>query len=352
MPTRQRFYRDADRDGFGNPDEELFKRWIEFAALCPLHRFHHHYPWPSPEEAGPEGRGAEPNFPWRYEAEGVSRTYITLRQRLLPYLYSCIADAVLGIGLEPELGSGGTGIPLMRAMALEFPDDAAMHDLDEQFMCGPSLLSAPVLERGARTKRVYLPAGAWYDFYTDEVHDGSGELVCDAPLDRLPLFVRAGAIIPLGPAMQHVGERPVDPLTLEVYPRMTDGASAFVLYEDDGETFDYERGAWCTTRSECAVVDVDGTRRVELSIGGRVEGEVGFRPAARSYELRFHGCGGAGVSVWLDGVPLARCGGLEESASRDAGWAVDEAAGVVVVKVADTAKEQTITLGGLESLKH
>jgi alpha-glucosidase len=145
--------------------------------------------------------------------------------------------------------------------------------------------------------------------------------------------------------MQHVGERPVDPLTLEVYLPTADGSSAFVLYEDDGETFDYERGAWCSTRYKCAVRPGAATRRVVLTIGARVEGELGYVPAPRSYEVRFHGCSGTLEQVALDGVPLQRCAASTDLAGRDGVWALDEPSQVVIVRVADTGHERVITLG-------
>jgi alpha-glucosidase (family GH31 glycosyl hydrolase) len=325
---------------FSDPDEELFIRWIEFAALCPLHRFHHTWAFPSPLTV--DDHGAGPNFPWRYGAEDVARTYITLRQRLLPYLYSCVADAAVGTGLEAGEGSGGSGIPVMRAMVLEYPEDTATYGLDEQFMCGPSLLVAPVLERGASTKQVYLPSGTWYDYYSDAQYVGPATIECDAPLDRLPLFAAGGAIIPMAPAMQHVGERPVDPLTVEIYPPVRGERSVFVLYEDDGETELYRTGGFCTTRFECAVSSALGQQMISLRIGARAHGVSGYQPPPRDYWLRFHACGCSGLRVSLDGTQLPRLETLDGASGRSPGWCLEPDTGVCTVVVADSGKETTV----------
>jgi len=319
---------------FGNPDEELFKRWIEFAAFCPLHRFHHTSTF--------DEKDALPNFPWRYGAEEVSRRYVTLRERFIPYFYSCIADTILGTGLEPDLGAGGSGSPLMRAMVVEYPEDEATFSIDDQFLCGPSLLVAPVLERGARSRQVYFPAGNWYDYLDNQVYQGPIRAEVAAPLDRLPIFIRAGAILPMMPAMQYIGEKPLDPLTLDIFPLTHPGSSFFVLYEDDGESFDYQSGAWCTTRYECAVQ----SGRVELAIGARQQGAAGFIPAPRSYWLQFHNVHLAGLAVSLDGKPLTSCAAASELASQSAGWFLDKANGVCTVKIPDTGGSLRVALTG------
>ena len=124
-----------------------------------------------------------------------------------------------------------------------------MWGLGHQFLWGDDLLVAPVTRAGATAWPVYLPAGGWYDFWTGARHEGPGGVTVDAPLERLPLFVRAGAIVPMGPVVQHTGERPLDEVTVLIYPA---DASRFELYEDDGRSNGYRRGQYALTALECA----------------------------------------------------------------------------------------------------
>ena len=127
-------------------------------------------------------------------------------------------------------------MPLVRPMAMEFQDDPNTYSIDTQFMNGPSFLVAPVVE-DSTIKEVYLPEGDWYDYSNGKtVYGGGGTLRYSAPVTLLPVFVKAGSIIPMQPEMEYVGEKPVDVLTLDVFPTLEDGSFDFVLYEDDGET--------------------------------------------------------------------------------------------------------------------
>jgi alpha-D-xyloside xylohydrolase len=152
-----------------------------------------------------------------------------LRYRLLPYIYSLAADVTHGDGT------------IMRALVMDFPDDARARQTGDQYLFGPALLVSPVTEYKARSRPVYLPPtpGGWYDFWTGAAVDGGKSLDAAAPYDGIPLHVRAGSIIPVGPELQYTTEKPADPLTLYVYAG-ADGQ--FTLYEDDGTTYAYERG--------------------------------------------------------------------------------------------------------------
>jgi alpha-glucosidase (family GH31 glycosyl hydrolase) len=218
--------------------------------------------------------------PW-YQGEDLKRIfteYTVMRYRMIPYLYSCAWDA------------HKTGVPMLRAMPLEYPEDRRTHGLIRQYMLGPALLV------GAFTKRIYLPKGAWYDYWTGQRFAGPKSFEPPVPADRGgPLLVRAGAIIPNGPPMQYVGQRPDDELTLHVYA----GPSArFTLYEDDGSSFDYEKGAFRTTEIRH---ELKGNRlRVEM------EGAVGaFTGAPRQRKLHFaiHGVRKP-MDVEFDGAKL------------------------------------------------
>ena len=216
-------YWGTDVGGFIGPvaSDELYVRWFQFGAFTPVFRTH-----------GQDRPTAPFEFPERVER--ICGRYARLRYRLLPYIYTAAREAY------------DTGMPLMRALACEFPDDRTVPDLGAQYLFGPSLMVAPMLEPGGE-RNVYLPAGEWFDFWTNQVYTGPTWLRrWPAPLDTLPLFVRSGAIIPLGPPMAWTGERAVDPLTLRIYPGRQ--ASEYTLYEDDGETTGYERGACAMTR--------------------------------------------------------------------------------------------------------
>ncbi len=164
------------------------------------------------------------------------RDYARLRYRLFPYNYS----------LAWQAHSHGT--PLMRPLVVEFPSDPNVVDMTSEFMWGPTLLVAPVTRGGAMHWPVYLPSGTWYDFWTHQDVAGDRWIEAAASLERMPMFVRRGAIIPFGPDLEYLGEPGDGSLSLLVYPSES---SMFELYEDDGETWAYEQGAYAITRITC-----------------------------------------------------------------------------------------------------
>jgi len=211
----------CDVGGFaGNATAELFARWMQVGILYPLMRAH-------------SALSTAQHEPWVFgdRVESICREYIQLRYRLLPYLYSLFWQAAT------------TGAPILRPLLYEFPDDPRTYTLHDQVLLGPSLLAAPIYRPGQECRAVYLPEGTWSDWWSGEAHQGPAHILAQAPLEQMPLYVRAGAIIPLAPVMQYVGERPLDPLTLRIWP----GTGSFTLYEDDGDSFDYRQGAWATT---------------------------------------------------------------------------------------------------------
>jgi alpha-D-xyloside xylohydrolase len=219
---------------------ELNVRWFQFATFCPLTRLHGEQRPRELWEFGGEGHPA-------YQAMAK---FDRLRYRLLPYLYSIAAAAT------HEHGT------MLRPLVMDFPGDVAARTLTDEFMFGPALLVAPVTQYRARTRSVHLPAarGGWFDFWTGGHVPGAGRLEAAAAYDALPLHVRAGSIVPLGPELQYTDEKPADPITLLVYAG-ADGA--FMLYEDDGLTNAYERGEF----SRIPLQWDDAARR--LTIGAR-----------------------------------------------------------------------------------
>ena len=200
---------------------ELNARWFEFAAFVPLLRVHGEAPFREMWQFGGEQSPA-------YQAE---LKFDRLRYRLLPYIYS------LAGGVTQD---GGT---IMRPLVMDFPQFPRAREIDDEYLFGPAFLVSPVTTYGARSRSVYLPptAWGWYNFWTGEGVGWGRTLNAAAPYDSLPLFIRAGSIIPFGPEQQYVGEKKADPITLYVYAG-TDGA--FSLYEDDGVSYGYERGAF------------------------------------------------------------------------------------------------------------
>jgi alpha-glucosidase len=208
-------YVSHDTGGFqSTPTPELYTRWIEEAVFIPVMRAH--------------GTRNSPRWPWAFGDDGLAAMTkaINLRYRLIPYIYT-LADA-----------SYRTGLPLMRPLFLQFPDDRATWSLNDEWMLGDRVLAAPVLLKGGQRK-VYLPAGGWFDGNTGRAVAGSQTLdLTPVPLDVIPFYVRAGTILPLGPVTQSTAEAE-DPLEVRIYP----GADAsFSLYEDDGDNYDYEKG--------------------------------------------------------------------------------------------------------------
>jgi len=210
-------YVSHDTGGFqSTPTPELYTRWIEEAVFIPVMRAH--------------GTHNSPRWPWAFgEDELAAMTKaIDLRYRLIPYIYT-LAEATYR-----------TGMPPMRPLFLEFPDDRTTWSLNDEWMLGDRVLAAPVLTKGGERK-VYLPTGNWFDGNTGKALAGAQTLdLTPVPLDVIPFYVRAGTILPLGPVTQSTAEAE-DPLELRIYP----GANAdFLLYEDDGTTYGYEKGSF------------------------------------------------------------------------------------------------------------
>jgi alpha-glucosidase len=241
---------------------ELHVRWFQFGAFCPSFRAHGRHwhlklPWGwNGGDGGPKETNAFAPSPAELtnpETERIMRKYLELRYRLMPYIYTAARE------------TAETGLPMMRAMWLHHPDDPAAVARGDQFYWGRDILVAPVLEQGARSRRVYLPTGAWFDFWTAERVDGGRDVDRSVDLETTPLYVRAGAILPTGPVRQYVDE-PVDgPLTLTIYPGADGSAS---VYEDDGRTFDYRKGQYMKIDAQWQ--NSARTLRLSLAQGSRM----------------------------------------------------------------------------------
>jgi alpha-glucosidase/alpha-D-xyloside xylohydrolase len=229
----------TDIGGFIPTEEytgELYARWFQFAAFCPLFRSHGrdwklHLPWGwnTGEIGYPEVTNYHPSPEELHNAaiEPVCKKYLELRYRLMPYIYSAAKETC------------ETGMPMIRALWLHYSDDPLAVERGDEYLFGRDLLVAPVVEKGAASRSLYLPRGTWYDFWTAEKHEGGREIVKRVDLDTLPLYMRAGAVLPMGPVRQYVSDAHDSPVTLIVAP----GANAkCFLYQDDGESFDFQNG--------------------------------------------------------------------------------------------------------------
>jgi alpha-glucosidase/alpha-D-xyloside xylohydrolase len=194
--------------------------------------------------------------------EPVCRKYAELRYQLMPYTYTLARQA------------RDTGLPFMRALWLHYPDDATAVGLGSEYLWGRDLLVAPVFTKGATSREVYLPEGQWYDWWTNERHEGGQAVTREVDLATMPLFVRAGAIIPFDPVRQYTAQQVDEPTTLRIYAG-ADGE--FTLYEDDGESLDYLDGkaTWTHIRWD------DDARRLVIEPGS----ESGDEPAARTFRV-------------------------------------------------------------------
>jgi alpha-glucosidase (family GH31 glycosyl hydrolase) len=208
-------------------------------------------------------RRAEGNERLHAETERIMKKYLELRYRLMPYIYTAARE------------TSETGLPMMRAMWLHHPDDPVAVARGDQFFWGRDLLVAPVVEKGAAIRKVYLPKGVWYDFWTGERVEGGREIERKVDLETTPIYARAGAIVPIGPVKQYVDETVAGPLTLQVYPGADGSAS---IYDDDGRSFEYRKGQFMRIEARWD----DAARRMRLALG---PGSRMLPPGSREIEV-------------------------------------------------------------------
>ena len=259
-------YWNTDTGGFfsGDPANpayaELFTRWFQFSGFCPMFRVHGDGP---PKEI------------WRFDpaTQKTLISYDELRYHLLPYIYSVSWRVT------------SEGYSMMRPLVMDFREDSRVYNIGDQYMFGPALMVAPVIKPGAASRRVYLPAGAkWIDFWAGKTYTGGVTIDVSAPITTMPLFVRAGSIIPYGPTIEYAMEKN-DPIELRVYPG-SDGT--FTLYEDEGDNYNYERGAYATI----PITWYDSTKTLKI---GKRTGTFAGMPKEHTFRIVWvsqeHGAG-------------------------------------------------------------
>src|SRR3954469_2001491 len=273
----------ADVGGFqGESNAELFLRWMQYGTLTPFFRNH--------SEIGNVDQYA---WTWGEAVTDLVRAAIRLRYRLLPYLYAAFLEAA------------ETGAPVQRPLVFDHQHDPAVRDLDDEYLLGPDLLVAPVFVAGATARHVYLPDGGWYDWHTDELHAGRRWLLVQTPIEPIPIFARAGAVIPMWPEApaSTAGHHPRT-IELHLFVPVEDGTHRSLLQEDDGETTAALGGARYRTTF---VLERRGSR---VTLRGDVEGDGYPEFAREAFRLVVHGAGaerrkeianaGTGFAVELD----------------------------------------------------
>jgi alpha-glucosidase (family GH31 glycosyl hydrolase) len=255
---------------------ELHVRWFQFGAFCPSFRSHGrnwHLRLPWGWDGGDGGPPETNNFKMPPEelknprVEPIIRKYLELRYRLMPYIQTLVREC------------HDTGLPMMRALWLHHADDAAAVARGDEFLWGRDILVAPVVQPGATTRRVYLPRGPWIDFWTNERLAGGRDIDRPVDLETMPLYVRAGAVLPMGPVRQYVDQPTEEPTSLVVYPGASGSSS---LYEDDGRTFRYRQGQLMRINMEWQ----DPSRALVLRLA---QGSQILPPVPRRFSVRLAG---------------------------------------------------------------
>jgi alpha-glucosidase len=281
---------------YGDTTGELLARWTEFGIFQPFCRNHsekqtrHQEPWVFGE-------------PY----ESISREMLKLRQRLLPYLYTLFDEC------------HRTGAPILRPLFWANPEDTSTYSMEDEFLCGDSLLVAPVTRPGVEYRHVYLPAGSWFHLWTGTRVDGPAHILAHAPLGRPAVYVRANTALPLWPEMNYVGQRDADPLTFVLYP--SDGSGTASLYEDAGDGYEYLNGFYARRAISCEVEA--GSIRVVI---GEQEGT--FVPARRHIRLELREIASEPKMVQAGDAPAA--------------WRYDPAQRLLIVDLHETASSQSL----------
>ncbi|HET8828015.1 MAG TPA: TIM-barrel domain-containing protein, partial [Pelobium sp.] len=264
----------TDIGGFsGEPTGELFTRWIQLGVFSPFMRAHS------------AGDTAE-REPWSFgpELEAINRKFIELRYKLLPYIYATFWE------------HHRYGFPILRPVVMLEQDNPINRYREDEFTFGDKILVCPVLEEGATARKVYLPTGgAWFNYWTHERLEGGVEHLIDAPLDSMPIFVKAGSVIPEYPVMQYTSEFEVEEMMFQVYYSEQEVNSFY--FEDHGDTFAYEQDIYMEKKFV-----VTGDKK-SMTIKQSVEGL--FTPRYETYELKINGLPFKPSKVLIDGKVYA-----------------------------------------------
>jgi alpha-glucosidase len=307
----------SDVGGFiGMPGPELYARWLQAGIFHPFFWTH----------TGDPEHALEP---WSFgkEWEDINRKTIELRYRMLPYLYNAFYEAAQ------------TGLPIMRPLLLDYPDDvtamyAAPDKENNEFLFGDDILASPVVREGETERTVYLPKGVWFDFWTERRYIGPTTIKVGAPIERAPMFVRGGAIIPMRQAVEYTEQEPIDPLTFEIYP---EGNSSRSYYEDDGIGYGYRKQAFLRERID--FYQNDKSMRVEIS-----SREGSYLPPSRSIVFKIHAQENRPRRVEAGGEDLKMFSSVSSLNGNSSGAAYCPDTKTLWIKVADPEEAITIDI--------
>lgn len=279
-----------------NADPELYMRWVQFGMFSPVALVF-----------GMDHPGYKE--PWNYGQEALYnfKRYDSLRYALMPYIYTNAWKMYR------------TGMPIMSALVLHYQDDENVYNITDQYLFGSDLLVCPVTMKGAKSRTVYLPEGNWINYWTGEKHSGRKYLEVESPVNTIPLFVKAGAVIPMQPAMKYMDEHPVDQVTLDIFPGANTTAE---LYEDDGHSLQYQEGKYAVTKIR------NEEKKPFLNIRiSKPEGQ--YLPATHQYLLKLR-ADATPVSVLENGINVATAGSTK-NVLKQSGWYYDAAAKILWV---------------------
>ncbi len=318
-------YHNSDIGGFTGKSPttpELYTRWMEFGAFSPVMRAH-----------GYDGLGG--TEPWAFgdSTEKVVRDIIRLRYSLLPYNYTMAHEAY------------ATGVPLVRPLVLEYPDDGNVANESTAYLWGDNFLVAPVTKAGETTKTFYMPHGKWIDYWNDSLFSGGRTVSVAAPLNEIPLFVKAGSIIPMANSVEYTGQYTSDTIKLRVYPDYN-AQSVFNLYGDDGKTLDYQQGDFAITSFSLKSEGDPNVADLQLKIGASA-GHYHGEPQHRVYICEIHRVFTPPARVLFGNSELRELTKGDLHLKR-AGYFYDRSSRILFIKVpVKTDSSYSVTVGGI-----
>lgn len=266
----------TDVGGFtGNSNGELLTRWTQMGAFVPFFRNHCEVRAISQE-------------PWSFgeKYEKIIKKYIELRYKFITHLYNLFYQA------------SETGIPVMRPLIMEFPEDEECQNLSDQFMIGESIMLTPVYQPDKDKRMIYLPEGKWIDFWTKEVYEGENHIIVDAPLDIMPIFIKAGSIVPLNKKLNYIGEKEIECLELNVFLNEDNNLGSYKLYDDDGISYNYENGVYNMTEFEYQYTD----NQILFNINRK---EENYQQEFKDYKMIFNNLNKDPLNIYVDGNELS-----------------------------------------------
>ena len=261
----------TDVGGFtGNSKGELLTRWTQMGAFVPFFRNHCEVRAISQE-------------PWSFgeKYEKIIKRYIELRYKFITHIYNLFYQ------------SSQTGIPVMRPLIMEFPEDRECQNLSDQFMLGDSIMIAPVYQPDKDKRMLYLPEGKWLDFWTKEVYQGGKHIIVDAPLETMPIFIKAGSILPLNEKLNYIGEKDIECLELNIFLNEDNNLGSYELYDDDGISYDYQKGVYNITEFNYQYTD----NQILFNIN-RLEDN--YQQEFKEYKLIFNNLNKTPLNIYAD----------------------------------------------------